>query len=522
MSSNNTTKKRKVDSDEVDESGISLAAVLAEMQEMKSKLSRMGEMQNELNGMKSGLSRMDYMQITIDNQQSHIDSLERKCNILEDKCNSLQRSVEILSKESKWEYSAPSIPGSHWTGLGFNEEYIEYMDELVNNIRNASTRMRKGECTEDIDLGEESLGGVAGTILQHDKVLLPHWKEFTTALQLSHGIDLNLTIQNVQLTISVTDLLIPAVKGKLKSLFLDNNDLFQVGNYWGILFVVKCIEINRPMKELYLANNQIGNMSYAATLLEAIISHPSIEYVRLENCFDGGEINGYNILRTLLASDKRFKVIDFDRNNIQTNGDTAIPNYIASNPQLRTLRLSWNKLNDNDARLIAMALKQNTNLIYLHLNDNDMTDSGYRALSKAVYDPTSLNTVYDCNHTCQIEVDGDRISEDIPLSCNNAGSGYTNPKTKRSTKIHYILSLRHKEGSNVQHLNTEFDEDKDGDNDTSLTLKIVPKVFEAVYNHSNAPRPTSVDHTLGHSMSITYEILRGWKMPELHDTRSRR
>ena len=43
MSSNNTTKKRRVDSDE---SGISLAAVLTEMQEMKSKLSRMDELES--------------------------------------------------------------------------------------------------------------------------------------------------------------------------------------------------------------------------------------------------------------------------------------------------------------------------------------------------------------------------------------------------------------------------------------------------------------------------------------------
>ena len=43
MSTNSTTKKRKADSDE---SGISLAAVLAEMQEMKSKLSRMVELES--------------------------------------------------------------------------------------------------------------------------------------------------------------------------------------------------------------------------------------------------------------------------------------------------------------------------------------------------------------------------------------------------------------------------------------------------------------------------------------------
>ena len=136
MSSNNTTKKRKVDSDE---SGISMAAVLAEMQEMKNKLSRMDElesrcinMQNEMDGMRS---RSTIMQNEIDSMKdriSHIDKLENKCDLL-------QRSIQILSKESTWEYSAPSIPVSHWIVNGFaDDDYIAIVvqikvaDEILN------------------------------------------------------------------------------------------------------------------------------------------------------------------------------------------------------------------------------------------------------------------------------------------------------------------------------------------------------------------------------------------------------
>jgi len=104
MSTNNTTKKRKVASDD---SGISLAPVLAEMQEMKSNQyeleSRCINMQKEMDGMRDKLSRMDELETKCQQQ-------EEKCVILEDRCDSLQRSVEILSKESTWEYSAPSIP----------------------------------------------------------------------------------------------------------------------------------------------------------------------------------------------------------------------------------------------------------------------------------------------------------------------------------------------------------------------------------------------------------------------------
>jgi len=384
----------------------------------------------------------------------------------------------------------------------------------VKEIRNATITLRNGQYIEYVTFGEASPenGDDVVNVLQLDNLLLPHWREFTTALQLSPGNDIKLTIQNVQLSHSVISLLIPAMKGKLKHLFLDNNDLFWVDNREGIEFVIKCMETNRLMTNFYLANNQLEGMENVSSVLDAVISHPSINRIRLENCLGGEEINGYDVLCSLLASSKQFDTIDFDRNNIHTRGGTAIPDYITNNPPLKSLFLSKNKLNDNDAILIASALKNNTNLEHLYLDGNDITDIGKEALAKAAYDPTNLNSVFDCNHLCEIELDGVLIGNDLPFSCKN-NAGYTNPKIIRSKKIHYILSLRHKESSNVQHLNAEFDyEDEDG---SSSTLKIVPKVLEAVYNHSNQSQLPGQAHPL----SIMYEILRGWKMPELYDTK---
>jgi len=417
-----------------------------------------------------------------------------------------------LIKENDWEYSAPPIPTSHWTGLGFDEVYIECMEDLVDEIRKKTSTIREeGGYMDYITLGVESPGNDDDTVtfLLYDNGLLPHWKELATALQLCQSNNIDFTIQNVQLTPSVTDVLIPAFKGKLKELFLDNNEF--ADSREGIEFILTCMEINHQMKEFYLSNNQLGGMENALSVLDAIIRHPSIERVRLENCL-GGDINGYDALCYLLASGKsfEFECIDIERNNIHTMGGTAIPDYIARNPPLRTLLLSDNKLNDEDATFIARALKQNTNLKNIYLYGNDITNIGKEALSKAMYDPTSLNTVYDCNHTCQIVLDV-IVRKDLPDWCRNAG--YTDPKTIRCMKMHYILSLRHREGSNVQHLNTEFDEDEDGD-DTSLSLKIVPKVLEAVSKHSK-----NEHHDCRPPLSIMYEILRGWKMPELYGNR---
>ena len=76
------------------------------------------------------------------------------------------------------------------------------------------------------------------------------------------------------------------------------------------------------------------------------------------------------------------------------------------------------------------------------------------------------------------------------------------------------LSNRNREGSNVQHLNAEFVDDEDDD---LLTMKLVPKVLESTHNYS---AQLYVIYGLAvPTLSIMYEILRGWKTPELFDTK---
>ena len=178
-------------------------------------------------------------------------------------------------------------------------------------------------------------------------------------------------------------------------------------------------------------------------------------------------------------------------------------------PPLKELFLARNHLNDDDALLIAHALKQNNNLQYLRLGDNDITDVGRTALSKAIYDSTSLNSVMDCNHRCDIE---DIRFLDIPENYSNM-----TPKGNRAMKIYHLLSLRNREGSNVQHLNVEFEDDD--------SLALVHRVLESVYRYSRSRsvrgfvrvRQLRLQPNTVHPLSIMYEILRSWKMPELYE-----
>ena len=482
MSSNDASKKRRVDADNNIIGGIcGTAATGVEdiIAEMKVHMTRM---QDEMNELKA----------------------ENKC--LKSRCSSLERSVTIIAKEQKWKYSAPDIPRSHWEELGFNEGYFWEMERFLGCIKRYTCKLRNDGVDNTYARNAYiSLGDPGGDIvLLHDDALLPHWKELANAMQLYQEDEpFTLSIFNVQLSPPVIDLLLPILKYKpVRSIVLQNNSF--VNNIReGIEFAVEVMESNETIQGFYWASNTINNMEDARLLVEAVNSHPAINQVRLENCFDD-DVNGYAVLIPLLASDKNFEEIDFDNNAIRTGGSTELPDLIARNPPLQKLFFSDNNLNDGDAVLIARALKQNSNLEVLNLYDNNFTEVGVKALREAAYDSTSLNSVADSNHTCRVEgVDFGGIPSN-PYDRENSGHA-------RAQKLYHLLSSRNREGTNVRHLNSEFGGE---DDDKEDTLALVPKVLECVYRYSHERVNSSVP-----PLSIMYEILRSWKMPELYDGR---
>ena len=170
--------------------------------------------------------------------------------------------------------------------------------------------------------------------------------------------------------------------------------------------------------------------------------------------------------------------------------------HIRSHTPILWARASKNHLDDNDAILVARALKRNTNLRRLRLGQNDITVIGRDALRNAVYDCTSLNAVAASNHTCNIE----------GLDFGNAPISYINsPEVNRGRKIYSLLSSRNRVGTNVRHLDAEFEDD---------SLKLVPKVLESVHICAGYVDPSA---SAVHPLSIMYEILRSWKMPALYE-----
>ena len=139
-STEETAKKRKRDGQAagVEESGdgggvAGMEKILAGMK------AQMAMMQNELDDTRgrfesktaSMQNEMDEMKIRL----LHTDELERKCKYLEVRCESLERSVQMLRKDTNWEYSAPAIPTSHWIDRGFDENYIENMEDFLEKVQ---------------------------------------------------------------------------------------------------------------------------------------------------------------------------------------------------------------------------------------------------------------------------------------------------------------------------------------------------------------------------------------------------
>ena len=138
---------------------------------------------------------------------------------------------------------------------------------------------------------------------------------------------------------------------------------------------------------------------------------------------------------------------------------------------------------------------------YLNLDisgNRNITASGWDELCKAEFDSTSLNSAADSNHTCSIYGKSkfnspqyyEAFEYDVAFE----------PKAVRQKKIYSVLSSRHRECSNVQHLD-------------HVPLEFLPDMLSSIQQYSDyhvgdkAPRKDMMDVT---ALSLIYEILRRW------------
>lgn len=466
-------------------------------------------------------STMHEMMHVMKHMQGEITRLTKKCNGMEKSIQKVHNKLdttyeevdlkdrlnylEVLLENQKWTYSAPRPSEDYWYNIEYDVDEEEAAEDFLQQIENKTKELRYG--TSSVTSNKKSYSGdieITATPL-YDEEFYPHWKEFASALR-EHQYYLTrfeehectFRLSGMAIPDRVIDLLSNALEDThFHHFILEDNSLTK----HGVHFALTYLQTNHIIKEFNIKDNPIQNMKDVKRLCRIISKHPSLETLGLDGCNPTGEMNFYQVLRSMLKIGKNNNIdsVHLSRNHIRTRGGTFISNFLASNPVLLNLYLTGNQLDDNDALAIASALKHNTNLLSLGLQNNNFTINGWMALCKAVFDDTSLNSAADSNHTCCIdfpsdfeyieEMNGDQESE-TPFDSMHV----------RQKKIYSILSSRNNECSNVKH----FD---------NVPVELLPDMLVSFQQYSDYHVPEDTPNQSDHdvqSLSLVYEICRHW------------
>jgi len=408
---------------------------------------------------------------------------------------------------------ATIIPASHWTSIGYSEVDAQLMERMQTDIKTFCGRKDETKlCLRGRRLEND------GALPYHD-MLLPHWKKLFKALN-GHTSVAAVDIRRIHLPVSVLDIMFPSFQSmNLNELRLSDSRL---GNE-GYQRLSTFLKDNRSLKYLIIGWDTMDESSVASSFSEAIYKHPTLELLIFYQC-------GFkSFLGTILEGCKRVSTLSLTHEALSSGG-VAIADYIRSNPITEKLLLNNNKLLDSDADLMALALKMNTNLLSCTLMNNEITEEGEKNLLKALYDPISMDSIVECNHTCRIYTYDTRISSIVdqrPLleqelfNINWADDISTKQKIRKKV----VLALCGVDGElfDLSHLN-------------DLPLQLMPRVLELIQEHSWArvqavqTRPVlrkvlndlSIDLAQYRQkqlekdvLSRLFHTLRGWELPLL-------
>ena len=202
-----------------------------------------------------------------------------------------------------------------------------------------------------------------------------------------------------------------------------------------------------------------------------------------------------------------------DKNNVGSEAVALIATFLHSNKNIETLRLKDNDITDDDTLVLALALKKNTNMKQLNLiRNNDITEEGDKALLKAMYDPTSMDSIVDSNHSCMAytydmeksSIVAQRPHLETAVLCIN---GDEDISIKQKIRKKVILALCGVDGGlfDLSHLN-------------DLPLQLMPRVLELIQKHTTRRRVDNTPLQLEKdALSRLFHTLRGWELPLLFE-----
>jgi len=356
---------------------------------------------------------------------------------------------------------------------------------------------------------EIKLTGRGGDGLPYHDMMLPHWKKFFKALHGRTSIS-EFTLIGVSLPSVVLDIMFPA----LRSINLEEFGIASVGvGEDGFLKLTSFIKDNSSIKTLCIGGDTINDTA-ADSLSHAVKGHPTLEALVLVK----SGLNDANILGKVLEGCSGLNELRLvglvGHEKLGLESIALVADFIRCNHPMKVMHLQKSKISDNDTVLLASALKQNTNLIRLNLqNNNDITEEGNKKLLKATYDPTSMDSTVDSNHSCMAytydvrnsSIVAQRPPIEIEVFKINKGDYTVGQKIRKKV----VLALCGVDGElfDLSQLN-------------DLPLQLMPRVLGLIQEHTDA-RTRAVKSTPiqleKDALTRLFHTLKGWELPLLFE-----
>ena len=439
--------------------------------------------------------------------ETKIYRLEEQFKLLQASTSNGERKAtyqEVVQKNKKWKYplDIPTVP--ELLTDGYDEVECEIIIDTITGIADMTKLMRMGEFIDVIYLANPTHPD-EGYVINYNGYL-PQYKEFAEALgEYRYTIDymedksftLSLDLESVP-DDAVFELQNALQHTHFHKLQINADDDKPRRRRNHIDFIVKCVVADTKLESLSLRSVFFDSWEEMMGLFcRGVNDCKSLKQLNLDSC-DLGEI--FNNLKS-----KTLEKIDFYLCYLTDLRPTDMTELFSSNPCLRKLDLTGNRLNEQDIVYIADALRHNTTLRRLYLGIFDEPPSNLHLLEDIIFDHTSLNSAHDSNHHCQLDLSSYKRFNPEIIKFNTC----IDPTMNRRKKIYTILSSRNRSRANAAY----FEQDRIG-------IKHVPQILSLL-------KPYSKHHLKDENgiqgkdevkpLSIVYEIMRGYKMPELYN-----
>ena len=456
------------------------------------------ELKRECENLLQTNSALVQNQLMGDSKMSELEGGSLKSSL--DKAEAKKNYFKIRHKNRHWKYplAAPTIP--ELRSYGYDESDSEVIVDVITEMIDTTTKMRRGERILRLNIGSY--------LVQHWEGMLPHYKELTDAMaEYRHTIEYHRDDEfrfslHGPLPREVLDLVQEALRQThFYHLAFSGEKIVDVGY---IDFISKCVASDTRLKELVLLDVRFepGDID---VFCQAVNSHDSLRQLLFNPIsFESHEENFHGIMSKLKSKSLENIII---RHDLFSGLRPADMDFLVSNPSLKLLKFEGkrNPFSEDDFVIMQDALRNNKTLSKLSFVFLTVPNNFYLGcLVPLVFDRTSLNSAYESNHHCILEL----FSRDIN-GWNTKQINTGNEMWNRKKKIYTILSSRNMNRQNAAHFESD-----------DISIKHIPQILSILKPFSehalyNEDYDTGDEHEVT-PLSIAYEILRDWKMPELY------